>query len=145
YLVLPESLVQLFRKGKEVHDAGSSTLDQATAAIFIEEGFFSTHVRRMRKLYRERLEVFLLEAEKCRSGWVKFAVIEAGMDATGLLMLGHDDVSLAKRLAASGIDVPPLSSYSIKSCASGLVFGFTAFPPSQIRSSMLAVAKTIGV
>jgi len=144
YLVLPESLVQVFRKGKEVHDAGSSILDQATAAIFIEEGFFSTHVRRMRKLYRERLEVFLEEAKKRMSGWLKFPVLEAGMDATGLLMPGSDDASLAKKLAASGIDVPPLSSYSIKACAPGLVFGFTAFPQAQIRSAMLTVAKKIG-
>jgi GntR family transcriptional regulator/MocR family aminotransferase len=40
YLVLPDSLVEVFRKAKEIQDAGSSAIDQATAAVFIEEGFF---------------------------------------------------------------------------------------------------------
>jgi GntR family transcriptional regulator/MocR family aminotransferase len=145
YLVVPESVVRFFRRSKEVHDAGSSALDQATAAVFIEEGFFATHVRRMRKLYHERLEIFLEEARKRTFGWLTFPVIDAGMDATGILKPGSDDAFISKKLSAAGIDVPALSAYSLSSHQSGLVFGFTAFSSSQIQSGMATVASTIGL
>jgi len=141
YLVLPESLVEIFRKAKQIHDAGSSLIDQATAAVFIEEGFFSTHVRRMRQLYRERLDIFLEEAKKHVAGWLLFPEIDAGMDAMGYLNAGCDDAKISTTLASAGIDVPPLSAYSLNACQPGLVFGFTAFSPAQIRSAMKTVGK----
>ena len=143
YLVLPEQLVEVFRKAKEIQDSGCSTIDQATTAVFIQEGFFSAHVRRMRKVYRERLEVFLEEARKHTANWLTFAEVEAGMDATGWLMPNADDRRISKQLAAAGIDAPPLSAYSLKRTAPGLVFGFTAFPPPQIRSAMRAIVASI--
>jgi GntR family transcriptional regulator/MocR family aminotransferase len=145
YLVLPESLVSFFRRSKEVFDAGSSAVDQATAAVFIEEGFFATHVRRMRKLYHERLDIFLEEAKKRTAGWLTFPVIDAGMDATGMLKPGSDDGFISRQLSAVGIDVPALSDYSLGSNQPGLVFGFTAFSSSQIQSGMASVAGAMGL
>jgi GntR family transcriptional regulator / MocR family aminotransferase len=138
YVVVPHHLVDVFRKAKEIQDGSSSAIDQATAAVFIEEGFFSTHVRRMRKLYRGRLDVFLHEAKKHLSGFLTFTSIDAGMDAMGWLPRDMSDVAISKRLSAAGIDAPPLSAYSMRVCAPGLVFGFTAFSPSEIR---LAIEK----
>jgi len=143
YLVLPENLVEVFRKAKEIHDAGCSTIDQATAAVFIQEGFFSAHVRRMRKVYRERLEVFLDEAKKHTAGWLTFGDVEAGMDVTGWLHPGADDARVSAQLADAGVHAPPLSAYSLTDCDPGLVFGFTAFSPTQLRSAMRTVAESI--
>jgi len=141
YLVLPEGLVELFRKAKEIADASSPTIDQATVAVFIEEGFFSTHVRRMRSVYRERLEIFLNEARRCLNGFLTFPSIEAGMDATGWLERGMDDLQVSKQLMAAGVVAPPLSTYSIGPCPPGLVFGFTAFSPAQIRSGIRVITN----
>ena len=143
YLVLPEHLVEIFCKLKEIRDAASSTLDQATAAVFLEEGFFSTHVRRMRRLYRDRLEVFLDEAQKHLAGWLSLPTIEAGMDAVGWLESGADDAKTSRRLSAAAIIVPPLSVYSLTTCAPGLLFGFTACSAPQIRSAMKTISKLI--
>jgi GntR family transcriptional regulator/MocR family aminotransferase len=143
YLVLPEALIEVFRKAKEIGDAASPTIDQATVAVFIEEGFFSTHVRRMRRVYRERLDAFLNEASKCLHGWLRFPSVEAGMDAVGWLEQGTDDSQISKQLMAAGVVVPPLSAYSIGTCAPGLVFGFTAFSPAQIRTAMRVIATII--
>lgn len=145
YLVLPDNLVDVFRKAKEVQDAGCSMIDQATAAVFIQNGFFSAHVRRMRRVYKERLEVFLEEAKKHTAGWLTFAEVEAGMDITGWLEPNVDDSLISKQLAAAGIDAPPLSEYSLTRSAPGLVFGFTAFSPAQIRMAMRTLTAPYNV
>jgi GntR family transcriptional regulator/MocR family aminotransferase len=143
YLVAPNQLIDVFSKAKEVHDGSTTALDQATAAIFIEEGFFSTHLRRMRKLYRERRDIFLHEAEKNLSGFVSFPKVEAGMDVIGRLSRNYDDEKCSQRLALNQIDAPPLSAYCLKSSQPGLVFGFTAYSATQTRSSIRSILKVI--
>ncbi|MDQ3820338.1 MAG: PLP-dependent aminotransferase family protein, partial [Acidobacteriota bacterium] len=83
YIVAPHALVKAICKLKEVEYGSSPVIEQATAAVFIEEGYFSTHVRRMRRLYRERRDGFLQTADKHLSGLLAFPPIEAGMDAVG--------------------------------------------------------------
>lgn len=143
YLVAPDGLIELFRKAKEIHDGSTTALDQATAAIFLEEGFFSTHVRRMRKLYRERRDTFLYEADKNLSGLISFPKVDAGMDVVGNLPANYDDEKISQLLASHRIDVPPLSAYSLKANLPGLIFGFTGFSGSQTRSSVRLAAEVI--
>jgi len=143
YVVAPPSLVGAIRKVKEVEYGTSPGIEQATAALFIEEGYFAAHVRRMRKLYRERRDSFLQAAQKYLSGLLTFPPIDAGMDALGWLARDADDAELSRRLAEAGIDVPPLSAYSLKPCPPGLLFGFTAFTPGQIRSALQAISDFV--
>ncbi len=49
YLLVPEQLIDPAIKIRAVMDQHSSPIDQATLARFIAEGFFLSHVRRMRK------------------------------------------------------------------------------------------------
>ena len=143
YLVVPDKLIEVFRRAKELHDGATTALDQATTAIFIEEGFFSTHIRRMRKLYQERRDIFLDEATRKLSGAITFSKIEAGMDVVGRLPKNYDDEQVSNLLASHRIDVPPLSAYCLKAPLSGLVFGFSAFSESQTRSSIRSIAEVM--
>lgn len=141
YIVAPPPLAEIISKVKEIEYGSSPAIEQATAAVFIEEGYFSTHARRMRKLYRERRDTFLQAARQYLTGTLTFPPIEGGMDAVGWLARGADDAALSKRLAKAGVDVPPLSAYALKPCPPGLLFGFTAFSTSQIRSAMQAISR----
>jgi len=47
-----------------VMDQHSSAIDQATLARFLTEGFFLSHVKRMRKLYSERRDFFIEQFHK---------------------------------------------------------------------------------
>jgi GntR family transcriptional regulator/MocR family aminotransferase len=143
YLVVPDHLVDVFRKAKEIHDGSSSAIDQATTAVFLEQGLFATHVRRMRKLYKERLDGFLCEAQKYLSGFLTFPTIETGMDAMGWLPADADDSAVSSRLSAKGIDVPPLSEYALTPCPPGLLFGFTAFSSSETQSAMQEISRCL--
>jgi GntR family transcriptional regulator/MocR family aminotransferase len=128
---------------KEIGSGSTPGIDQATTAVFIEEGFFATHVRRMRKLYRERRDGLLYEAKKYLSGLLEIPPIDAGMDAMGWLRQSDDDAEFSRRIRVAGIDAPPLSIYSLRRCEPGLVFGFTAYAPTQIRLAMQSLSKAI--
>src|SRR5438874_10326949 len=54
FLVAPPQLVDTLVKVRAVMDQHSPAIDQATLARFITEGFFLSHVKRIRELYAQR-------------------------------------------------------------------------------------------
>jgi GntR family transcriptional regulator/MocR family aminotransferase len=57
FIVLPERIVDAFAAARSFVDRHPPTLDQAILAEFISDGHFGHHVRRMRQLYAERMDI----------------------------------------------------------------------------------------
>ena len=135
YAVLPRALVQPFHELKSTADDHGSLIDQATLAAFLDSGGFYSHVRRCRRNYAQRQEAFLEAIQKGNLP-LDFRYRDGGMNLTGFLPPGTDDVALSARLRMAGLDVPALAHYSNAPTEPGLVFGFTAFSPAQIRKGV---------
>jgi GntR family transcriptional regulator/MocR family aminotransferase len=143
YVVLPEALLDEFTERKHLIDDHLPLVDQATLSMFLESGAFYSHIRRCRKAYAERQAVFLGLFEKADLPLV-FEHTDGGMNLIGLLPEGTDDRAWSQRLAAAGFDVPSLSHYAMATTRPGLVFGFTAFTPDQIRASFDRLREVLG-
>ena len=59
YILAPEQLVEPMIKIRAVTDQHSPAIDQATLARFLTEGYFLSHIKRMRKLYSDRRDFFI--------------------------------------------------------------------------------------
>src|SRR6266487_1201433 len=79
YIVAPEQLVDSMAKIRSAIDQHSPEIDQATLARFITEGFFLSHVKRMRKLYSERRDFFIEEFNKLLGDRFILQIPEAGL------------------------------------------------------------------
>lgn len=134
YVVVPEPLLDSFVELKHLIDDHLPLVDQATLALFLESGAFYSHIRRCRKAYAQRQALFLKLFADARLP-LEFPHADGGMNLTGLLPEGTDDEACSRRLLAAGFDVPALSRYAIRAKQPGLVFGFTAFTPQEIRSA----------
>src|SRR5205807_4545115 len=80
YIVAPEQLIDSMAKIRSVMDQHSPAIDQATLARFITEGFFLSHVKRMRKLYAERREFFIKEFNNLLNEHFILQIPEAGLN-----------------------------------------------------------------
>src|SRR5437773_11337738 len=80
YIVAPEQLVDSFVKSRSAMDQHSSPIDQATLARFITEGFFLSHIKRMRKIYSERRDFFIDQFNEMLGGRFILQVPEAGLN-----------------------------------------------------------------
>jgi GntR family transcriptional regulator/MocR family aminotransferase len=134
YVVLPDRLLEDFVERKHLIDDHLPLVDQATLSMFLESGAFYSHIRRCRKAYAERQKVFL-ELFNTTDLPLVFEHTDGGMNLIGLLPEGTDDTAWSSRLAESGFDIPSLSHFAERSTRPGLVFGFTAFKPEQIRAT----------
>jgi GntR family transcriptional regulator/MocR family aminotransferase len=142
YVVVPERLLDDFEKLKHLIDDHLPLIDQATLAAFLETGAFFSHIRRCRRVYAERHSLFLDLFRKSDLP-LEFRNVDGGMNLTGFLPAGTDDMKWSSKLRDAGFDVPAISRYSIKSRTPGLVFGFTAFNPNVIRTSFDRMSKVL--
>ncbi|TDR31160.1 PLP-dependent aminotransferase family protein [Hydromonas duriensis] len=125
YLVLPEPLIGAFKTALyDLYRPGQLHL-QAALAEFIEQGHFTTHIRRLRQAYAQRRTLLLAVLEKNLAGKIQQVVVDAGLLFLIRLPPHIDDLALAAECQAQGLSVRALSRYYIGPTeARGLVVGF---------------------
>jgi GntR family transcriptional regulator/MocR family aminotransferase len=144
YLVVPERLVDAIAKLRSVMDQHSPTIDQATLARFIAEGFFLSHVRRMRKLYAERREFFIAQFQRLLGDRFTLGVSDAGLHFLAWFRFEEDLAILQRAAPGLGVKISALCFYCISAkLKPALVLGFAAWSPTQIREGLTKLATIL--
>jgi GntR family transcriptional regulator / MocR family aminotransferase len=143
YLVLPTDLADRVSATLSITRRHAPLMEQAVLSDFITMGHFGRHLRRMRQIYAERLNVLLHSARRILTGLLEISGIEAGLQTVGWLQRGINAESAAAAAAKRNVEVTPLSIYSHGKVAStGLQLGFAAVDAKEIRRGVqdLAIA-----
>jgi GntR family transcriptional regulator/MocR family aminotransferase len=145
YIVAPEPLVDSLVKIRSAMDQHSSPIDQATLARFITEGFFLSHIKRMRKIYSERRDFFIEQFNKVLGDRFTLQVPEAGLNIVAWLKREEDFPTIRRITLDIGVRPSTLSFFSIQArLKPAFVFGFAAWTPAQIRESLVKLASSLG-
>jgi GntR family transcriptional regulator/MocR family aminotransferase len=144
YIVAPEPLVDSVVKVRSAMDQHSSPIDQATLARFITEGFFLSHIRRMRKIYSERRDFFIEHFNKLLSDHFTLQVPEAGLNIVAWLKREEDFPRIRRITLDIGVRPSALSFFCAQAkLKPAFVFGFAAWTPAQIRESLVKLALAL--
>src|SRR5262245_29981115 len=114
YVVAPEALIDPLVKIRSTMDQHSSAIDQATLARFITEGFFLSHIKRMRKIYAERREVFVKQFIELLGDRFILQVPEGGLNMVAWLKCEQDFEAISRVTLQIGVKPSPLSFYCIR-------------------------------
>ena len=144
YIVAPEPVVDSLVKIRSAMDQHSSPIDQATLARFITEGFFLSHIKRMRKIYAERRDFFIKQFNELLGDRFTLQVPEAGLNVVAWLKQ-EEEFAIIKRITVDiGVRPSPLSFFCIQAkLKPAFVFGFAAWTPTQIRQSLVKLASAL--
>lgn len=146
YMVAPPQVQPALSGAKWLTDRHVALLYQAVLALFIDEGHFERHLRRMRKVYSRRREA-LIEAFEQHFG-ARARVLGA---QSGLHVLVHiedipDETAFMASAAASGVGV-----YSARGCFSeaappgaSFLMGYSSVTEDGIREGIRLLAKVAG-
>jgi GntR family transcriptional regulator/MocR family aminotransferase len=137
YIVAPHQLVEPMIKIRAVMDQHSPAIDQATLARFLTEGFFLTHIKRMRKLYSDRRDFFIEQFKKLLGNYFILEIPEAGLHFVAWVRQKEHMPVITRVCTDIGIRPSPLSSCFMKvEPKPALTFGFAAWSPAQIREGL---------
>ncbi len=144
YIVAPEPLVDSLVKIRSAMDQHSSPIDQATLARFITDGFFLSHIKRMRKIYSERRDFFIEHFNKLLSDHFTLQVPEAGLNIVAWLKREEDFPMMRRITIDIGVRPSALSFFCTQAkLKPAFVFGFAAWTKAQIRESLVKLASAL--
>ena len=145
FAVVPRPLLRAFVTARYLTDRHPPSLSQVVAAEFMRQGHFTTHLRRMRQLYREQRDTLARELERGAGTEVTLEVPDHGMHVVAYLRHGRSDVAVERAAAARGVVARAISPlYAAAAPRSGLLLGFTGFAPETIAPAVARLAGSFG-
>ncbi|MCW6511838.1 rhizopine catabolism transcriptional regulator MocR [Lichenifustis flavocetrariae] len=140
FMVLPHDLVPGVTRAISITGQFAPLLLQAALADFIEQGHMARHLRRMRRIYAQRRQVFRTLWEARLSEWGQLGDGEAGIQILGVLNGGLDDVAISATCRSHGVNVSPLSiQYRHGPGCAGLLIGYAAANEATTRQGLLCL------
>jgi GntR family transcriptional regulator/MocR family aminotransferase len=145
YLVLPDPLIAPMRDVIGQRGVRASAMPQRVLARFMEDGAFYRHVRKMRRLYRGRRDVFLKGIKQGFDGMLTFHDHGAGMSVALHFVQPFKTAQVQENLKAVGLKCASLASYygggGVKD---GLLCGFCAFDEAEILQGLEQMQAALG-
>lgn len=144
FMVLPIELAARIVNALSTTGQFAPLLLQAALADFITEGHMSRHLKRMRRIYAQRRQLFReIVTERLRDE-ITLSPAEAGIQVVGYLRPGIDDIKVSQAAARRAINVSPLSKYFQNTAPTqGLVLGYAACDAAQTREGVERLAQAI--
>ncbi|MBS1876208.1 MAG: PLP-dependent aminotransferase family protein [Acidobacteria bacterium] len=144
YLALPDQWLDPLLRLRSLVERHPAVLPQQVLAAFIDQGQFATHLRRMRRLYADRLQALRQEIGHHLEGVLELPEIEAGLNIPARLLNGMSSTEAAESAANHDVEVWPLDRFSLsRRRHPALLLGFAAFDRRAIRRGAAALAQAL--
>jgi GntR family transcriptional regulator/MocR family aminotransferase len=144
YLVAPTILLEPLLTMRRSLDMHLPLLEQMALSDFLHEGHYARHLRRMRQHYRKLRELLHHELHIHLGSLLEVRAPEAGIQLVGWLPPGKDDQRAAELAAQVGIQVLPISRFSLEPLSrGGLVFGYAGTDEEAIPRGMKQLAAVL--
>lgn len=146
FLVVPSSLAPALAVMRAQSAAAGRVAEQLALADFLGSGQFALHLRRMRRLYRQRRDALVSALDRHLGQIAEVQGASAGMH---LSLRFHDDalsdVAIVERAKRHGIVVNALSTHSTGRGAAwnGLMLGYAQVPAERIEELVRQLAAVI--
>ena len=147
YLLVPPSLVDTVKAVMSQLLQGVPTVVQAVVAEFIDEGHFSSHLRRMRRIYAERHDALCAAAGRRLAGLLEVVPSHSGLHTIARFQTALSERAVVEAARQRAITVSPITRFSLTppsdAGASGLVLGFGAVRPPDIERGVEVLGQVM--
>ena len=144
YMVLPPSLMEEYPRRLGFYSCTVPAMEQYTLASFLEEGYFESHVNRMRVFYRNRRdEVLAAIGQSPLSGRCRVLGEEAGLHFLLELETEREDSWLSREMEARGVRLSFLTDYQQRPGAAPLhtlVVNYPGTAPARLAPALALLA-----
>jgi GntR family transcriptional regulator/MocR family aminotransferase len=143
WLVVPSVFLDPIATGRRATDHATSSLLQAACGTFLASGDLDRHLRRTRRVYRQRRDALIAALAR----WLPDAIpsgIAAGLHVLVTLPGGLDEAEVTERARAAGVVVYPLRKYRTTHPPDrppALVLGYGTLSPAEMEQGVRLLAE----
>lgn len=144
YVVLPTSLIERFKTLKWYTDRHHSSLEQLILTRFMKEGYFDRHIRKMKRIYKQRREALVNNLKKYFPD-CKILGHAAGMHLVVELPNVPIHSSLLEWIKKHGVLIYSVDHYSLLKGAHGhkMVLGYGSLTIDKIEEGIKRLKTAI--
>lgn len=144
YMVLPYPLLATYRHLYRDYFPSVSLLEQRTMALFMEQGHWGRHIRRMRMIYKKKHDILLRSIETHFGK--RAVVIGQGAGLHVVLMLPdtlHSEAEIIDLARQKGIRLFPFSEFHVvgQPEATTLLLGFGGMTGSEMEQGIVILSQ----
>jgi GntR family transcriptional regulator/MocR family aminotransferase len=144
YIVAPPSLADGFAKALRKTGQDAPLQLQAAMAEFIQQGLFTSHIRRMRTLYGEKQRLLVSLIRQHANDWLDIQETAAGMQVPAFFRKTVNVKMLSEQAKAAGQTITPLSNYYLKlPKRDGLYLGYAGVAIDDMRKNVLLLKRLL--
>ena len=140
YMVLPSSMSDIFQQIKGQYTQTCSKAEQLTLALFMDNGYYYTNIKKMRSLYSQKLSLTMQCFEKYGSSFVSPVNTQSGINLTLKIKTKKSAEKLCNEAKSLGLLMIPLSELTDQETTS-LIFYYSKLPLDSIESSIVKVLQ----
>lgn len=146
FLVLPDKLVNLYRKSYSFYSCSVPSINQLVLARFIDSGEYEKHLNRMKTNYKQKRDMLIsLIANSDLVNKVQITGEESGLHFLVRIKTELSEDYLVEMAKKEGVRVYGLSEYSIRYCenmaSKTIVFGYSNLSEKEMTSGVKALEK----
>lgn len=147
YMILPPKLLEKFMKELGFYACTVPVFEQLTLSKFMGRGHFERHIRRMKKLYRQRRDTLTNAINSCRlKEYVCLKGLDSGLHVLMEVKNGMNEKQLVNSAADENVKVYGLSEYysfgNEKIPKSSIVAGYSGLDEKEILEGVECLEKS---
>jgi GntR family transcriptional regulator / MocR family aminotransferase len=144
YVVLPEELIEHYKKMKWYTDRHHSSLEQLILTKFMKEGHFDRHIRKMKRIYKQRREALV---KSLKSQFPDCVILGHAAGMHLVVEIPNVDIHqpLIEWIQNYGVQVYSVDHYSLVKNIRGnkMVLGYGSLPLEKIEEGVRRLKKAI--
>ncbi|MFJ7736165.1 PLP-dependent aminotransferase family protein [Lysinibacillus sp. NPDC097287] len=143
YMVLPKALIYRYKQHFAHFEQNASSLHQLTMAKFMEKGECTRHIKRMRIIYKQKMQYLVAELNKQFHEKITIIGEQSGLYVLVKFHTHHSEEWLIQAAEAYGVKVYPTSPYFINESRSEAIlqFGFSNLNKHEIQLGLQLLQK----
>jgi GntR family transcriptional regulator / MocR family aminotransferase len=144
YVVLPSELIEPFKKVKWYTDRHHSSLEQLILAQFMKEGHFDRHIRKMKRIYKQRREA-LVDSLKTHFPDCEILGHAAGMHLVVELPTVTIDKAILHWIQKHGVLIYSVDHYSLvkNTHRNKIVLGYGSLSVEKIEEGVRRIKEAL--
>lgn len=117
YMILPDRLINLYNESKNRYIQTTSKTEQLALALFMKEGMFEKHIRRLKKNYAKKNQILIQAIKNYMGDKVEIGGIDSGLHMVLNINTDLSEEQITERALKKEVLVAGISEYSIvKKC-----------------------------
>lgn len=143
YMVLPQTLLNRYKQQFLHFESTSSLLSQLTMAKFMEEGEWNRHIKRMRLVYKRKMQHIVSALKEGFKQHISIIGEQSGLYVLAKVHLKYSEEELIERASLAGVKVYPTSLYFINNNTSEpmIKLGFSNLSSDEIDRGIELLKK----